>query len=661
MAPFWKKLNSPQSFANHDFTSNFLELALLYDVLRNAKFTTVRKRMELPHDSLCKYDSDMVSAVTQSSIFLVHSDNVMEVKVALLKELMLVSSDHGTHNSLAGSASTSANTTELDTTEVVYLDTPKLEYAQTGKEPAQIRKVNDSSSVLCSPTGGLRHFASSNLTPEELDLILNEKAAEIDFNQLDGARKLAIGWVQRKQAKPLSKVTYSRNRFSYVNDDDAASVIGVNVNNSTETNIWATMDSNIKLEKTTKTELSSAKTFPHSILEIRWKGTSKPQWLSDIEKSHLVYPMREGFSLYAYSVVSFYSDQLQSVPSWLEIIEDNVEIRKVPSVAPVRRSMNSSANLAGANRTDKSVSISTPSILLNDSNAQIHDYDSAKEQEGLSRKSSMTVVEDRENRPQMLSRVSSFYNPASRQRHKLQSQPSESKLAVRYWNEFDDPEDGEDLGVFVINDEDPSGSYQDKLFSEANIDALVRISDKFLQSIGWFTSKITGSRDGYEALREGNYRRGSSSESDPDEEDEEEDDFDEEASVGRYSPRIKPRTSSDDSDDFAYRSFGDRNNSVAAQRRNSVLTFLYSMCLSLAAFIIMTLFSVTLLQDISEISLGTYVFMISGFIFALAISMLGLSLYLLCEAPPWWQQTIVFSSFFSIVCFGVGGIAWILT
>ena len=140
-----------------------------------------------------------------------------------------------------------------------------------------------------------------------------------------------------------------------------------------------------------------------------------------------------------------------------------------------------------------------------------------------------------------------------------------------------------------------------------------------------------------------------------DDEEEEDTEFE-----GYYSPRFKSRYHSggvDDEESTDY--FSVQRHSAALEQRNSVLSALYSICFFLSVLIVCILFGVLLGEDMNAITMGTYIFIIAGFFVALAISVLAMGLFLMrSDMPVWWHQTIVFATFFSIICFGVGGIAW---
>lgn len=340
-------LEAPTSFTNQDFTSVFLELSLLYDILRQAR-TKHQIVMPAPaqypdNEALCKFDCQMVTAVSQSEVFWVHPDNVMQIKVALLRHLELVSDD-----SVSSISNPQSTTAEPSQSFAIYLDNAKkFNSIQTRSEPGQVRWVfspgsSNSTHVLCSPVGGLRHFCLASLSSSQFDFIRRaqfdslSKEIAAEQHQLS---KLALTWVKRRKAVPIANAAFSRSRFRYIDpnpssnsgDQAGADLFSTSpTSNMDVSDLWATLDTNIELSKAgAKSGDQDETQFPYALLEVRYKGMDKPDWLAELETSHLVYQV-DGFSLYAHSVALFYSNALSRLPSWMEFVEEGVDIRKTP-------------------------------------------------------------------------------------------------------------------------------------------------------------------------------------------------------------------------------------------------------------------------------------------------------------------------------------------
>lgn len=670
---FLPVLEAPTSFTNQDFTSTFLELSLLYNVLRQAKLTsiTVTPHVYPSNENLCMFDCEMVTAISNSVTFWIHPDNMVETKIALLRNLSLVSDSsaslqsstsfsnlaslnqgsptkHSDNVGHSGESSSRDAPPVSDLTYTTYLDNSKKFYSiQTNSEPGQIRSVNgantSSTPVLCSPVGGLRHFCIANLSLEQADLVAKSQYEALTgtLKGMDNMSKVALSWVQKRQAAPISKISSQRARFRYserVNDLSAGSGASSPNTHMDSPDIWATLDNNIKMTKSGASQPQwpadedpqDVSEFPYCVLEIRWKGLDKPAWVTELERSHLVYPVK-GFSMYAHSVAHYYPSSLSILPQWLDLINGQVDIRRAPKPRV-------SSGTLSKRHSKSSTSISTqipisPGILLNN------------EREPLLRTtSSKSLGRHHASRQDYGSHTDSDLSASEL---KSANQP-----VVRYWNEFDDPEDGPDEGVFVVI---PDEDMEDGLFNEHDVAFLVSLGESLFAKAASLKTKVQR-LFGYKPKRRP--RRGLSTIYEDEDEDDEDDDTEFE---GFYSPRFKSHHNQHhvhdlDGDYFSF------NQSPATDQRNSILAIFYSICFFLSALMVCTLFGVLLGEDMTAISMGTYVFIVSGFFIALGISVLAMGLFFLrADMPPWWHQTIVFTTFFSIICFGVGGVAWLFT
>lgn len=885
-------LEAPTSFTNQDFTSIFLELSLLYNVLRQAKSSHIARVAAPPYpgnETLCRFDCEMATAISSSLVFWVHPDNVVEIKVALLKNLGLVSDDsvaplsktpssssmtdnsnnkvatptavtttptqnktqkaeienaaaaqtnsytgndaatnttintRGTESNITNT-NNSNDTHERDLTFAIYLDNPKkFNSIQTQSEPGQIRWVGSSSAitnsshVLCSPVGGLRYFCLASLTSKQSDYILHahfESLAKAIAAQspsplqaANNLSRLALSWVEKRKASPISKACFNRARYRYIKPKNAAttqssssgsalpaqqqqeqqlqkspplltvasslasstdafsssfgmgtpSSAGANPNtalNSSKvfstsptssmdvSDIWATLDSNIKIIKTLPLDDKSssilnysdipdteaAQEFPFSVLEVRYKGMDKPAWLAELEKSHLVYPV-SGFSLYSHSVASFYSDSLSQLPSWLKILEDGSDIRRTPKRNTASNQSNSTTSLLNGTSTSSALTASgarqggaaagtigggpSPGILLNN------------ERDSLLRNADGPNT--RYTDDEYTSDKHGLQNAQQQQGVSPQSPPQESNQpVVRYWNEFDDPEDDHDAGVFVIipDDDDEHGG----VFSEQNVARLMHLSDIVWKKAHHVKHRIArffglSSRNGddedsdsYDEDSDDYYYYNSQGvlptiyeeveEDDDDDDDEDDDDEDEFGEDAFYASRLKsqgtgsgrsygygpetggqgvssyytPSRSSrhgrgpggQDSDghprgarydeEADYYSFGGYSGYTALEQRDYILSVLYSLCFALSTLLVVILFGVILGEDLTGISTATFSAIICGLAVSLGICLLGMSLFLMrSQFPSGIHQTLVYLTFFSIICLGVGGVVWIIS
>lgn len=645
-------LEDPKSFTNQDLTPTFLELSLLYNVLRQAKatgtaagmgsVTGVETKQVFPgNEKLCVFDCEMVTSISNSVTFWVHPDNIMETKIILLQNLSLVSD--GASNAANTDSTPAAPAAAADLSYTTFLDSKKFSAIQTSTEPGQIRNVvNQSSSIaasstpiLCSPVGGLRHFCLANLSTEQADMVLQSKFEPLAQSQrdMDNLSKMALSWVEKRQVAPIAKVQSRRSRFRYseaapdaANTDSPASSPNTLMD---APDVWATIDSDIKITRqgattlnwptTTSNEPADAISFPHSVLEVRWKGLEKPVWVSDLESSHLVYPVT-GFSLYAHAVAVFYPDALSALPKWVKLVQDKVDIRKTPKPKSCLKRT--------ASKSTQSMTSSVQTVQAQESDGLLGGAAGKQKDYGSSSDENLAGLPDRPR--------------------------------VRYWNEFDDPEDG-DQGIFVVI---PSDDSDDGFFDEDNIAYLIGLGEAVAAKASAVKRKVLG-WFGVKPVSKPKNRTLSIIYEEEDED--EEDEFE-----GYYSrrPNKYNRGALPDLEagsGSGYTSFPSQSYSAlqlsAAEQRNYILTVFYSICFFLSALIVFTLLGAILGEDMSSISVGTYSFIICGLLIALSMAILGMSLFLMRVdvPPPAWHQGLVFGVFFGIVCLGVGEMAWLFT
>lgn len=601
---FQVKLESPTSFVNFDFASKFLELTLLYDAIRNGEFKPVKNLSEqLPSESLLRFDCEIITCMAAGTTrMLVHNDSLMEVSLVLVRELQALAS----------------NSNQKST--AIYLDTPKLEFAHIGKDPAQIRGAGSQDKVLCCPTGGLRNYTTAPLSEHD-DPWYNKilTGEPIQVQDLDANRRLPIGWVAKRQCRPYIAAEFDRARFftdtSLANADSAHEAI------------WAVLDTNITISKFKEPTCKSQ--FPYSLLEIRWTHDRKPAWIDDLERStHLVYCLPPVFSLYAYSIIEFYGDQLNSIPSWYKTLQSGQDFRQGgPPLTPTNSYKSVKKSRTDTQPTTPASSASTPpAILLQDP----ADYFSR-------------ALDTTPNRN--VSFRKEFGSPRS--------------LAVRYWNEFDDGEDNDyNSNSFLITPQDDPSYLEDD-----RVEKIVRASDRLLAKVeGIFRGRSNKHEHGkhdeeHQPLLTGpssstSSRRNSSPSS-----------LSEHALGAQYSPRLRPVASystidalEDEDAEFL------ANEASMNSRRDNVLMFMYLLCFTLSALTIVTLLAAIMSEDIALISVSTIVVIAGGLTFALLLGLLAMVFFLSRSvAPAWWHQTLVISAFFTIVCFGVGGIAFVLS
>lgn len=703
---FTPVLDNMYSFTQQDFTPVFLELSFIFETLRQAKYQSINTYIENclgegDTSNPAQFDTEMVTLATNmpnagAVQMWVHPDHITELKVMLLKTMSFVDSPK-TLRQKGEVLATSVDTVQPGTptlsrrpsltltralsdqhvtehSHAVYLDDPrKLISIQTSTEPGQIRWVDvlpkdhvtdtdsphqtmhlseagpetDPDYVLCAPVGGFRHFAASRISRDLADAIYHSNLEDCkwEIENLNGSGKLGVEWVAKRNAVPLSQASMHRSRFLF--EDSLSMSIGerrksVSIfeqntpsgsaldNPNESSKVWATLDETITVKRAgfhshfTKDGPKSA-SFPYAVLEVKWKGL-KPQWIEDIEKSHLVHVV-EGFSVYSHSIALFHSQALSKPPHWMKTL-NKVDLLKLPP-KKVREDPTVAAERSGAAQLQ--LSRDTPSqpvsgsILLNSSPGSI---------------------------PSLTDELSDT------------SQETTEPPKVRYWNEFDNPEDGEDdSGIFIYTNADEQHITHDFL-TEGHVNKLIRISDNLADKVHKTASKVRelmGIKPRHSSLS-----------------DEESASDNEEESLLRgrlYSPRINPNYQGYDygsaassvneqvtdiygEDEFA--GYGHQQQLIA-DRRDRVLSLFYSTCFLLSTLIVGVLCGIIAGEDMNQVSGGAIAFSFLAFMFSTALGIVGLTLYLMrTSTPSLWHQSFVFVVMMLNVCFGVGGFAWLL-
>lgn len=263
-----RHLETPTSFAKVDLTPRYVQLAVLYNALRGG--TTIQEapqaapesNLASPASQIIQFDLETL-CISDVQRFWIHPENLVELKVLLLKNMSLV------HEASENEASV-----------VEYIDTPEFEYARLLREPAQVRQIylgkDASTPVLCAPRSGIRPICTAHLTPNLLERIRDGSLSSdaLDGQDMDG--QLALGWVLTRKARPSWTLKCRISRFKSFESSESAA------------RARAQLDCDIP-------------GFPYAVLEVRAQGEAS--WLEDLRKSHLVFPVSKSFSLYAWGLM----------------------------------------------------------------------------------------------------------------------------------------------------------------------------------------------------------------------------------------------------------------------------------------------------------------------------------------------------------------------
>lgn len=523
--------DGPNSFTKYDFTDGILKLSILYIVLREEKSSLGNDAIDNSVDSFVSFDREVFSESTNSATFWVHADNITELKIKLSKHFNLITDptvrmmtselSSGRRNSSSGCSRNSITnqfmlqnlqttrsrkssisssqhiprlTSDSHDSHIIFLGSlDQLHSVNSGNKTGQISwsETSQPSSAtqnyaLCSPVGGIRHTATTSLSKNITDNIFAHSTISIrkseEYQQKSHVDKLAVDWVEKTCALPVSQVNTNRSRYTQINKGPRAfderptsSTVSCNDNK-----VWATLDTSVKfslpnLDTATSLQLTVTDSsgaidhnykFPYAVLEISWRSIDKPSIVSEIEKSHLVYPVID-FSLFSHSLSLFHPEKLSSQPNWIKLLDSNYEIKRVPSFNRIK--------------TRRRAKIFRENQLSNYEESINLGSDSAPSSRSISRRSS--TVNSAELTP--LSSPNTINEPApSKQAGKVRFQqaPTVSPTPIRYWNEFDNPgSDEEGAGTFFIDEE--SNSNYGSLLLDNCVEFFMSISDKLCDTL----------------------------------------------------------------------------------------------------------------------------------------------------------------------------------
>ena len=246
----------------------------------------------------------------------------------------------------------------------------------------------------------------------------------------------AKSWLQKHQdVQPLVEIHSDRTRFAGIRNTDTSG-------------IWATLDTEIVLAKCSSALLaeqynssssseeatSPCLRFPHAVLNVRFEGDVNMGLIKTLDGSHLTERVR-GFSLDTHAVATLYKPHRIPPPYWLPLLDQ--DIRKVPDEAESSSQLVSSARMtprSGSPRPNSNSATST-----NDGPTG----------SGFSARleSSETSVPETVEPPSTATRKKRKLRRESLRR---ESQDASQRENIRYWNEFDDGDEGTENNAYTI-------------------------------------------------------------------------------------------------------------------------------------------------------------------------------------------------------------------
>ncbi|KAK9454052.1 hypothetical protein V1511DRAFT_489013 [Dipodascopsis uninucleata] len=441
-------VESPKSFTKKNFTNMIVEFSFLYDSVRRFSQQSLRFFSKSNRDSFSSGDLDFESASTMASssfIFWIHPDNLVELKVLLLKYLSILPSESMYRQSLQLNDEYAIESN----TRIVYVNgitafaaicDKNLNRNDVARAVADL-DVDNPDAILCIPNG-----ATLSGRRKYIESIVNGSTNPNDLQQLDSIGKSVLSWLDKQSARPSVGVSVKRIRYEQLA--------------SSGSTVWATLDSSISFNRveTHSGWLDSCDSrdqtkLPYSVLEIRWQGT-EPKWLSELKNSHTVYHV-DSFNYFAHA--SFITGMSAVRPSWVDSLDG--DIHRIPDIAlSLSGSSSSSSSIrsklkkrASSSRVPASVN-SVPSTSSESSGDIPTSIDTSNELVTPATTIS-AIPSDRikpaSNRSDSIMAGSIKPNLIKERMRRHRDQTTLINPSEQYWNEFDNPEESDE--VFYID------------------------------------------------------------------------------------------------------------------------------------------------------------------------------------------------------------------
>ncbi|KAF2142647.1 uncharacterized protein K452DRAFT_297901 [Aplosporella prunicola CBS 121167] len=267
---------------------------------------------------------------------------------------------------------------------------------------------------------------------------VEETEAHSDSTELNPVVDLRSWLSSNREIRPIAGISSKRSRF-------------VGLGNDSEHGTWATLDTDIYMDKSLHTHLgetdglrdtgSEVVAFPHAVLEVRGEGRHSDELIKALDKSHLTERIR-GFSLEAHAIWTCCKPASMQPPYWLPMLER--DIRKIPSPAPRVRHGAASPSKHLDPLSSRQTSVSNTSVT----DGQTSHYSTAARNDSSA--TSLAEMDGAGVAGQQSSKPSRRHH--LRELAALQAAESGGPSASRYWNEYDDPEDGGDDAYVIYVD-----------------------------------------------------------------------------------------------------------------------------------------------------------------------------------------------------------------
>ena len=269
----------------------------------------------------------------------------------------------------------------------------------------------------------------------------NSVGSEVPQSTPNGTHDRSVDIIRRwimanPGIKPLAGVCSKRTRYTALSQD-------------TEQSLCAVLDRDISMASVKSEDLSDlnnmsnlrlgSQLFPHAVLSVRQVGRSDDALLHKLDHSHLVERI-DGFAIEVHAVWECCEPQNMQTPHWIPMLKQ--DIRKVPVTDKEPRKRRNSPSYL-------------PSV-----------YPTASTSNPSAPESSVTAVSvaraGPSNAASRLKEVASRSHQKGRWRPPFQAKPSnENGADQRYWNEYDDIEDGNDDAYVIWVDPRSGNSFKE--------------------------------------------------------------------------------------------------------------------------------------------------------------------------------------------------------
>ncbi|KAK9680396.1 vacuolar transporter chaperone [Basidiobolus ranarum] len=345
---FMVRLNA-RPFYKENFDSLLLKLSKLYDIVRNCGETGNSKNAAPAGGSQ--------NFIRQTTKYWVHPDNVMEVKLLVLKYLPVL-----VYNAKEGGDFNPAVSSVYFDNDAFDLYTGRLEKSE-GAEAIRLRwygKSNNNEIFVERKTHRedwtgeksvkerfplkekyVNDYLRSDYTMNNTIQKLRDRGAksEKELKELEQLASEIQYTVVTKKLKPTVRTFYNRTAFQLPGDARVRISLDTELSLIREDNLdgvdrsgnnWRRndIDTDYPFSQLPDSDINR---FPYAVLEVKLQtqhGTEPPHWVTNLVESHLVESVPK-FSKYIHGVSTLLESHVSLLPFWLPQMDK--DIRKSPS------------------------------------------------------------------------------------------------------------------------------------------------------------------------------------------------------------------------------------------------------------------------------------------------------------------------------------------